>query len=191
MKTNNYEEFEEKYHRTKDYEQYRSALQTIPFVNQQRNMDVFSKIDTNAFARIDDNTYKEIENFPEYDYNNSIAYEMLIRTYRYKQLHYDNSLTSDEKIKAYDKLGVDSQEVYRFILKKSNSLYSTNQSITKNIFDSYCDLTIGDVSEGINKLIDFYFRRDQIYTLVKYDKDAFGLTRDIHYEVCHGMTPIY
>lgn len=186
MKTNKYEEFEEKYDWGEDYKKYRSVLQTLPFVNTKVHMDVLSRIDTNAFARIDNAIYQEIENFPEYDYNNSIAYEMLIRTHEYKQLHYDNTLTNDEKSQAYDKLGVSLQEIYNYSLKKSN-FFSNQQSSAKNIFDSYCDLTIGDVREGINKLIDFYLKRNQIHILVKYDKDAFGITRDIHYEVCQKI----
>lgn len=186
--TDDYEEFEEKYNRTEEYKQYRSVFQTLPFVNTKIHMDVLSRIDTNAFARIDNAIYQDIENFPEFDYDNSIAYEMLIRTHEYKQLQYDSSLTNDEKIQFYDKLGVDLQEIYNYAFKKSN--FFSNKKTTANIFDSYCDLTIGDVKEGINKLIDFYVKRNQIYTLVKHDKDVFGITQNIQYEICQDINSI-
>lgn len=186
MKLDEYEEFEKKYDKTQEDTQYRSVFQKLPFLNTKLNMDTLSSFDTNAFAKIDHEIYQEIENFPERDYDNSIAYEMLIRTHEYKRLEYDNSLTSDEKIKAYDRLGIDLQEVYNFGLKKLN-FFSNNQSVPKNIFASYCDLTIGDVDDGINKLVDFYLKRNKIYTLVKYEKDAFGITRDIQYEICHNI----
>jgi hypothetical protein len=109
----------------------------------------------------------------------------LIRTGEYKQLYRNDTLTHDDKIKFYNQLGVDAQEIYRFILKKSNSLY--NQSISKNIFESYCDLTIGEIDGGTNKLINFYLNKGQIYTFVKDDKDAFGITKDVQYEVCQNI----
>ena len=189
-KYHEYEEFEDKYYHLDDTKYqygYKYSLYKIPFLNTKSNMDVLSSVDANTFARIDDYIYKEIEKFPEYDYNNSIAYEMLIRTTEYKQLQYWNvSLTDEEKIHSYDQLGVDWQEIYSFILKKSNSLYD-KQYITKNIFDSYCDLTIRDIDNGINKLINFYINKKQIYTLVKYDKDAFGIIKDIQYEICKNI----
>lgn len=188
MRTDEYEEFEEKYDRTEEYKQYRSVFQTLPFVNTKVHMDILSRIDTNAFARIDNAIYQEIENFPKFDYDNSIAYEMLIRTHEYKQLQYDSSLSNDKKIQLHDQLGVDLKEIYNYALKKSN--FFSNQQTTKNIFDSYCDLTIGDVREGINKLIDFYVKRNQIYTLFKHEKDAFGITQNIQYELYHDMGSI-
>lgn len=163
-KPDEYEYFEEKYEGA-EYPTIFKTARSLPFVNTKVHMDVLSRIDTNTFARIDNAIYQEIENFPEYDYENSIAYEMLIRTNEYKQLHYDSSLTNDEKIEAYDRMGANFQEIYNYALKKSN-FFSNQQSNAKNIFDSYCDLTIGDVREGINKLIHFYLKRDQIYTLV-------------------------
>lgn len=187
MKNDEYEEFEKKYHEAESYKQYRSVLQKLPFLNTKFNMDVLSSFDTNTFARIDNAIYQEIENFPKRDYNNSIAYEMLIRTHEYKKLAYDNCLTSDEKIKAYDRLGVDLQEVHSFIFKKSN-FFSNQQNIAKNTFDSYCDLTIGDVTEGINKLINFYIQRNQIYTFIKHEKNTVGLIVNVQYNVCHNIT---
>lgn len=184
-KPDEYEYFEEKYEGA-EYPTIFKTARSLPFVNTKVHMDVLSRIDTNTFARIDNAIYQEIENFPEYDYENSIAYEMLIRTNEYKQLHYDSSLTNDEKIEAYDRMGANFQEIYNYALKKSN-FFSNQQSNAKNIFDSYCDLTIGDVREGINKLIHFYLKRDQIYTLVEYNKDTFGIIQDIHYEVCQKI----
>lgn len=188
-KRDEYEYFEEKYEGSEYPTKRKSDLETrpVPFVNTKVHMDVLSKFDTNTFAKIDHAIYKEIEKFPEYDYDNSIAYEMLIRTHEYKRLEYDNSLTSDEKILAYDKLGIDAQEVNSFIYKKSN-FFSNQQRTEKNIFDSYCDLTIGDVSEGVNKLIDFYIQRNQIYTFVKHEKNTIGLVVNIQYDICHDIT---
>ena len=185
MKNYEYEDFEDKYHRTGIYKKRRSKI--LPFVHTKAHMDVLSKFDTNAFARIDNAIYQEIKKFPERDYDNSIAYEMLIRTQEYKQLDYDSSLTGDEKNKVLDRLGIDPKEVYNFLFKKANFFPNNNQGNTKNIFDSYCALTIGDVQEGIHKLIDFYLKRDQICTLSGYEKDVFGITRDIHYEVCRDI----
>lgn len=191
-KSDEYEYFEEKYEGAEYPTKHKSIFKTarsLPFVNTKVHMDVLSRIDTNTFARIDNAIYQEIENFPEYDYENSIAYEMLIRTNEYKQLHYDSSLTNDEKIEAYDRMGANFQEIYNYALKKSN-FFSNQQSNAKNIFDSYCDLTIGDVREGINKLINFYVKRNQIYTLGKHDKDAFEITQNIQYEICQDINSI-
>lgn len=188
MGTDTYEDFEDKYHSTGDYKKRLSLSKTLPFVNIKVQRDSLSLIDTNDFARIDNTIYQEIENFPEFDYDNSIAYEMLIRTHDYKQLQYDSSLSNDKKIQLHDKLGVDLQEIYNYASKKSN--FFSNKQTTANIFNSYCNLTIGDVREGINKLIDFYVKRNQIYTLVKHEKDAFGITQNIQYKICQDINSI-
>jgi hypothetical protein len=192
MLTNDYEEYEEKYHNV-DYDKESSIvnipqLRPLPLFNTKFCKNGSFYVDTKSLPRINDNIYREIERFPEYDYINSIAYEMLIRTNEFNALHQNMDLSRNEKIKAYDKLGVDLKEIESYGYRKISSYY--NQNDTNQAFaNSYCNhITIDDIDDGLGKLIHFYLTKKQIFKIIKHEKNSFGLTVDIQYEVDFNVT---
>ena len=143
-----------------------------PFINQIY-LPIKDFIDTNHFdikklPKIDDPIYTEIENFPEYDYLNSVAYEMLIRNVRYKELVNNSSQYSDDELREkFDQLGLDIKDV--FDLKKIAKYYSSEEE--KNTFsNSYFKMTIKDINQGLDRLIQFYMDKEQIYIIDTIDK---------------------
>lgn len=75
-----------------------------PFVNQiYISNDSFlddMHFDSKELPKFTDKIYNEIKSFPDYDYLNSVAYEMLIRTSEYKSLRDNkNSYSEDERKK--------------------------------------------------------------------------------------------
>lgn len=105
--------------------------------------------------------YKEIEEFPDYDYINSITYEMLIRTDKYKHIV---ELKSDEqKRKEYKKLGFTEDDFYglnKEILPKSSS-YA--------IFNLQNSLEINCIDNGLDKLIKFYLDNNLLFKIANND----------------------
>ena len=191
-----FEEFEEKYHDKDNEEDSEDKIKkdseeklhfikykpykSVPFVNTKVRDDLlYAK--TEYFARIDDLKYLDIKNFPEYDYTNSIAFEMLIRTKEYNQL-LNAKLSHEAKSRAYDKLGVELSEINSFNLRKISSVYSQYPS-KQDFIHSYCDLKISDIDNGLYRLIDFYLNQQQIYIIKKQKKTSIGIPIDVQYEV--------
>lgn len=143
-----------------------------PFVNQIY-LSIKGFLDTHHFdarklPKIDDPIYIDIENFPDYDYLNSVAYEMLVRTREYKGL-IDNvsEYSYDERIKEFDQLGLDINDV--FDLKKISKHYALDKE--KDTFsNSYFKMTIKDIEQGVDRLIKFYMCKEQIHTIDSVDK---------------------
>ena len=151
-----------------------------PFINQislsLKDFWDINLVDVNELPKIDDSIYLEIEHFPDYDYLNSIAYEMLIRTREYKILVDNISEHSDNRIKKFDQLGLDINDVYD--LKKVSNYYAPEKE--NNTFsNSYFDITIGDIEEGIDRLIKFYISKEQIYVIDSIDKIVLNTTEII------------
>ena len=151
-----------------------------PFINQislsLKDFWDINLVDVNELPKIDDSIYLEIEHFPDYDYLNSIAYEMLIRTREYKILVDNISEHSDNRIKKFDQLGLDINDVYD--LKKVSNYYAPEKE--NNTFsNSYFDITIGDIEEGIDRLIKFYISKEQIYVIDSIDKIVLNATEII------------
>jgi hypothetical protein len=138
-----------------------------PFINKlSLQVDFFldtDHVDIKELPRKNDPIYIEIKNFPSYDYINSIAYEMLIRTEEYMEIlnnHKDYSYT--EKIKKSEQLGIDFND--EFSLKKV--LYENYKNGNKiNFSNSYFNMTLKDIDGGLDKLIDFYLNKKQIYII--------------------------
>lgn len=137
-----------------------------PFVNQiYISNDSFlddMHFDSKELPKFTDETYNEIKNFPDYDYLNSVAYEMLIRTSEYKSLRDNkNSYSEDERKKRFDQLGIDIDDVFSF---KRISDYFGSKKSTKNFTNAYLSMTLKDIG-GLDRLIQFYVNKKQIYIL--------------------------
>lgn len=172
------DEFEKKYHNQN------CSIKPLPFVDSEFTKYGSRYVDTASLPKIDNIIYKEIERFPDYDYVNSIAFEMLRRTNQYKRIDINSKLAYNEKLKAFDKMGVDLAQVHSFNLQKVRSYYRQKDT-SKNFFESYCDLTISDIDEGTNKLINYYLEKKQIYKGIK--KDIAGILIDIQYQVINDI----
>ncbi len=137
-----------------------------PFINKlDLPIDPFQDnmyIDTKSLPRLTDKMYNEIKNFPDYDYLNSVAYEMLIRTSEYKSLRDDSdAYGKEERKKRFDQLGIDIDDVFNF---KSISNYYGSKKSTKNFTNAYLSMTLKDIG-GLDRLIQFYVNKKQIYIL--------------------------
>lgn len=118
-----------------------------PFINQislsLKDYWDINLIDVKELPKIDDSIYQEIEHFPDYDYLNSIAYEMLIRTREYKVLVENVSEDREKRIKKFDQLGLDINDVYD--LKKISNHYAP-ETANNTFSNSYFNMTINDIS---------------------------------------------
>jgi len=192
MLTNDYEEYEDKYHNVNYDDGFSISnipqLRPLPLLNTKFCENGSFYVDAKSLPRINDNIYREIERFPEYDYTNSIAYEMLIRTNEFNALNQNMALSRNEKIQAFDKFGVDLREIESYGYRKISSYYNQNDS-AQVFANSYCNhITIHDIDNGLDKLIHFYLSKKQIFKIIKYEKNSFGLTVDIQYEVDSNVT---
>ena len=93
---------------------------------KSKNNDLPIYISTKSLPKIYDKIYKEIERFPDYEYDNCIAYEMLIRTQEY--LHATTKSTN-EKIMILDKLGLDFEEANHIGFQKMNLVYKKSNNL--------------------------------------------------------------
>lgn len=161
---NNFEMFKRKYQG--DYFLDYPYNWTTPFINKiclpEKVFSDRGNIDIKEFPKKNDSIYIEIENFPDYDYINSIAYEMIIRTEKYNEILYNNNYNRDEKIKRCEELGIDFDE--EFSLKKV--LYNKYRHENKiNFSNYYLNITLNDIDHGVEKLINFYINKKQIYVI--------------------------
>ncbi len=138
-----------------DYYPDYSISSTQPFVNQiyiskEGAWDRFH-YDVRELPKFDDPIYIETENFPDYDYLNSVAYEMLIRTVEHKELVNNISeYSDDERIKKCDQLGLDIKDI--FDLKKVSKYYGLSKE-NDTFSNSYFKMGINDIEHGMDRLI--------------------------------------
>lgn len=126
--------------------------------------------DVKKLPKIDALIYIEIENFPDYDYLNSVAYEMLIRTMQYKGLVDDvNEYSHDDRKKKFDQLGLDLDINDVFDLRKISKHYGLDKE-NDTFSNSYFKMTIKDIEQGVDRLIEFYIAKEQIHTIDSVDK---------------------
>lgn len=124
--------------------------------------------DVRELPRISTPKYVEIENFPDYDYLNSVAYEMLVRTVEYKELVKNISeYNDDERVKKCDQLGLDIKDI--FDLKKISKHYNLDKE-EDTFSNSYFMMRIKDIDQGVDRLIQFYIEKEQIHTIDSIDK---------------------
>ena len=138
-----------------------------PFINKiclPVNVFLDTKhLDTKELPKKNNPIYIEIKDFPSYDYLNSIAYEMLIRTKEYNEILNNHKNYSDnERIKKCEQLGIDFND--EFSLKKV--LYNKYKNENKiNFSNSYFNMTLKDIDGGLDSLINFYLNKKQIYII--------------------------
>lgn len=112
------EMFRKKYAETETYYNYNNPWAIHPFINQiyllKTNYSDNKHFDAKELPRLDNKIYDEIQKFPDYDYLNSIAYEMLIRTAEYQNLrdNISNQYSNDERVAKFDQLGIDINDVF-------------------------------------------------------------------------------
>jgi len=186
----NYEEFDDKYHKSNEYKHRSHRLakvRPVPFVNIEGHDNIQLYVDTSSLPKIYDNTYNQIERFPDYDYINSISYEMLIRTIEYKKIDKNRKITIEEKTRSLDQLGVDLYEVRSF-KTRNNPRRAGFNIVEKNFSESNYDLRICDIHDGMKKLIHFYLEKKQIFRRVKYTENMIGMITEIEYKTDTNAT---
>lgn len=159
------EMFQKKY--KEEYYGHLNFFTRQPFINQlcltQINFWDNQYLDAKTMPRLHNKIYQEIENFPDYDYLNSVAYEMLIRTSEYKSLtDYSDSYNNIERIRRCDQLGIDIHDISNF---KNISKYYGQNKIKKDFSHSYFSMTLNELEDGLNRLIRFYVSKKQIYVI--------------------------
>ncbi len=129
-------------------------------------------------------TYLSIENFQDYEYTNNLAYEMVRRNEEFKEL---TKKIFPEKSKDWSleilKLGLDP----RINIFQNESDIILDQGKNKRFFyESPLSHIINDIYDGLNKLIVYYFDKNQISVLVndndKYNLDSYEKVSDVALE---------
>lgn len=122
---------------------------------------------TNKMPRLNNDIYVEMKNFPDYDYLNSIAYEMLIRTKTYQDLKNNiGNIGSDEKEIICNRLGIEIDDV--FGLGRASDRYITKEE--KSFTNYYFKMTLSDLDCGQDRLVQFYVQKKQVYIVDKINK---------------------
>lgn len=186
IKTEENEDFEEKYNN----EEFGQYIQTrfgkkyfpTPLINNANNKNEFKYINVESLPRISDTIYRQIEHLPDYDYINSLAFEMLIRTTEFHKLDTNNNLGYKEKSKAFNKLGVSLSEIHSYNLRKVAQYYDQNYK-KDLLIHSYCDLKIKDIDNGLDNAINYYLNKKQIYVVTNHSKTNNGITLSIEYQI--------
>lgn len=146
------EEFYDLYHKEGKYKNSSFNHRRRSIFGNSKNLNNNGNYPFSKLSRINDPKYKRIESLPDNDYRNSIAYEMLIRTDEYF-LAKSPRLSKEERILILDKLGISYEEDVRYNNKKKER---------KKFIINY-DLTIDNIDNGLDKLINFYIKEKEIY----------------------------
>lgn len=105
-------------------------------------------------------TYIYIENIEDYEYTNSIAYEMLRRNAEFKELTKKPFTEKTENwISKILELGLDPR--INFFPDFPDNYYN----IDRFFYESWDSHTIDDIKNGLQKLITHFFNKNQIFTL--------------------------
>jgi hypothetical protein len=128
-----------------------------------------------------------IEQINDYEFTNSIAYEMLWRNDEFQELiHNNENLDETEYVEKLKEFGIYStfkklEDPYNYYrINISTLIYDENiKTIFKEDWQSY---TLKDVENGLEKLINYYYTNSNIYSLRQskyfgYDKNY--VKRDI------------
>lgn len=128
----------------------------------------YNNLDVRELPQITSSKYIEIENFPDYDYLNSIAYEMLIRNVKYRRLVNNNDKYNyDEIVKEIDQYGLEFNDILD--LKRASKHYSSDTG-NDIFFKSNFKMTINDIEQGLDRLIQFYIDKEQIHIVDSVNK---------------------
>lgn len=130
-------------------------------------------------------TYLMLEAFNDFEYTNSIAYEMVRRTEEFNILSkvpYDER--TDEHLKQITELGLSTQ-LKNFPEEKTYIPFIKEKRF---FHEDWCSHTIDDVNNGLMRLITYYYNEDKIFTLSdkhkpynlnSYEKTGYLLIEDI------------
>lgn len=107
--------------------------------------------------------YISIEEFPEYEYTNSIAYEMIKRNDEFKELtkNPQQKKTNDWIIKILE-LGLDPKIN---IFPDNSDFFLDTKKDTRFFYESWLSHTINDIQDGLNILINYYLNKNEIFIL--------------------------
>ena len=129
-----------------------------------------------------DLSYYAIEKYADYEYTYCVAYEMMIRTKEFDKLMSTNINERDNKWEQEAQaLGLHISSNNAGITKDNSTPLSfiINQE-EKLLFTSWFSLTISDVEHGIEKLINYYIEKEEIYLVNENDE-----TQDRYKKVGH------
>lgn len=111
--------------------------------------------------------YLEIEKFEDYEYTNNIAYEMLIRTTKYKELM---SVALDDRDEVWKEdirsLGLDPSLVIN-LLDSNLKFWYFGKRKEQFFYEDLSSFTISDIDNGLKRLIEFYIDKNEIYSISK------------------------
>lgn len=116
------------------------------------------------FPRRDSYTYLYIENIEDYEYTNSIAYEMVRRNEEFKELTKIPYITKTPnwKIKILE-LGLN-PKINIFPTCPALSINFNNEQ-QRFFYESWLSHTVDDIKDGLEKLIEYYFSKNKIFLL--------------------------
>lgn len=117
--------------------------------------------------------YLYIEDISDYEYTNSIAYEMVRRNKEFKELTKNpyNIKTEEWKIQIL-KLGLD--PMINNFPSEPNFLLQYNTEDQRFFYESWLSHTIDDIKNGLEKLINYYLSKDNIF-LLHNEKEIYNL----------------
>ncbi len=110
---------------------------------------------------------------------------MLIRNEAYKKLISNNKeYSKDEKIKEFDKFGIAIEDVYD--LQKISKYYRSEESDTFSNLNF--KMKIKDIKNGVDRLIQFYMDKEQIYSIDNVDKTVLNKSDENPIEIISNRT---
>ena len=112
----------------------------------------------------DSYTYCYIEDIEDYEYTNSIAYEMVRRTTEFKEL--TNQPFSTKTKEWTDKileLGLDPR--INIFPNEPNAALDYHSKENRFFYESWDSHTISDIHNGLKKLVTHFLNKDKIFTL--------------------------
>lgn len=130
--------------------------------------------------------YTNIEMFEDYEFTNCIAFEMLIRTKEYKELmNIPNNKFDDEWKVKIQKLGLNFSDA---ISIKADSSPFRYLSVKPLISQDYSSISISNIDKGLELLIEFYIKKNKIFTLKSEKEDDFFPITTKEYQIEEQLT---
>lgn len=129
-------------------------------------------------------TYLYIEDIEDYEYTNSIAYEMLRRNEEFKELTKKPfpTKTEDWTIKILE-LGLDPN--INTFPNEPDVLLDYDAKKSRFFIESWDSHTIGDIKDGLKKLITYFFEKNEIFTLTdetnRYKINSYKKVEDVKF----------
>ena len=113
----------------------------------------------------EDDIYKKMLQYQEYEFTYCIAYEMLLRNDDfYEQNCYAPQSDHDieqRRLLLLEKFGVDDEYFYDYFDTMGTDVSKINDNLLLGNF--FNDFKIGNIKDGLFKLIEYYYKANQIY----------------------------